>query len=320
MLFSRRKVKQPLKKRLFTTILVFALCVVIVLIIYLIFDARVSRDYELADSQSQVDASYRAKFKELVVNVNNGVSTGIPTVDDEGVTYADVIEITKGSGDFINFLPEYASTKKTFTQYNNISWKDDSWQFAFAYSKLLHENSTLYETSGVVKLFDRYSWSALGTYFANAYGFDVNTGLTYRINLDNGRSYDIICFDTKRATDSESIIAPNGLSIGHLKNGSDVCLTEFELINFKRDYPVRNAQGLKPEMRYSEWMTVKSDPDHNNNGALCLSMGTMNYIEEFNGNVVSVQRIIDPKVEQLFKAAVEETNQYRSGSKVSLDW
>lgn len=313
--FLSSKYKKPFKVRMleFMFTLIFVSCIVIG--VYLYFDSTTDREYIIADSQSQIiDSSYRKNFDMLVEDVEAGNLTGIPTYDDSGVTYGDTIEITKGSGDFATIGTGRGTSAKSYTWYNSyssgnaIKWSTTSYQYIFAYSKLMHQNSTLYDRSGVMKLFDRYNWVAMGSYWAAKFGLPIDQGATYRINLDTGKSYDVIVFDVKSKGNSNSIKDASGAySIGHTFSTDNSCITEFDLLNLEHNYPVLAQQDSQhPEMRYEELVTLKDDPSH-----VKITGGSLDVIPEFQGNVISVQLIKDPKVEQLFKEAEQEVQAYK---------
>lgn len=318
-LLKRRKEKKPLKTQITEFFTLVVILLVIVIIIYIAIDSSIDRDYNLGESQTQVDTSYKIRFEKLVSAVESGNVTGIPTLDDAGVMYGTRIDITKGSGDFQNIKSNWQTNKKSLTWYNSlggsgnpINWSPSSYQYTFAYSKLLHQKETLYLRSGVVKLFDRYALVALGEYWSNKLGLPRDTGSTYRVYLDNGRTFDIICFDTASSGDggpSPSVNATNGKSLGHLYT-DNVVITEFDLLNLNNNYPVLNKQELKngtvrQEMKYEEMMSLKDDPSHIEIG------GDVNIIEEFKGNVIALQQIDDPKVRELIAQADLEVAEYK---------
>lgn len=310
--------KKPLKTQITELVILCVILLIIALIVYISFDASIDRDYDLGESQVQIDTSYKGRFEKLVSDVEAGNTTGIPTLDDAGVMYGTRIDITKGSGDFQNIKSNWETNKKSFTWYNSfssgnpINWSSTSAQYMFAYSKLLHQKETVYSRSGVVKLFDRYALVALGTYWANKLGIPSNTGATYRVYLDNGRTFDVICFDVAAATDgghAPSVNATNGKSLGHVYT-NNVVITEFDLLNLEKNYPVLKEQKLdngtiRQEMNYIELMNEKDDPSHLEIG------GDVNIIPEFQGNVVALQQIDDPKVKELLVQAAAEVEAYK---------
>lgn len=266
-------------------------------------------------NDSKPNTDYRLGFKQLVSDIDNNLITGIPSYDDNGVIYGDVIEIDKGTGDFVNMPASMDVNKKTFTYYNNLPkgqyWSSSSDQFIFAYSNIMNKSSTRYDTTGVVKLFDRYVWAAVGTYWADMFGLEGDTGYTYRIHLDTGISYDIINFDVK--SPSHTINTPSGQSLGQANfdssgNPLNICLTEFEIIDYKVNYPTWKSNGKTPDMNYSELLIPKKDIDHT---SLPLKMGDFNHIPEFKGNIIAIQKIDDPAVKELFEQAREEVKEYR---------
>lgn len=306
-----RRNSNPIKKKFREVLILSSVVIIILLLVYIYIDSSVSREYVMLDSKSQVDSSYRSKFQRLIHNIEEGYMTGIPSYDDAGVMYGDTITITKGRGEFANIREDYNTSSKSYTAYNNFNWNSTSEQYTFAYSSLLHENSVLYNNSGVVKLYDRYVWSAIGTYWSEAFGLNANTGQTYRVYLDTGINYDIICFDVKNPGD-ELILnsVSNNKSIGHLKGtagtGYNVCITEFNVIDFSRNYPTRSASGSRPEMKYDQLFDIRTDSSHNVN-----IIGSYNVIPEFRGNVIAIQLINDPAVQEIFSNARQEVSEYR---------
>lgn len=307
------KEKKPVKKQIIELFLLCVILMFIVLIVYICLDANIDREYGLGESEIQFDTSYKERFGKLVTDVEEGNSTGIPTIDDAGVMYGTRVDITKGVGDFSSIKSNWDTNLKTFTwynayggSYNPINWSTSSNQYTFAYSKLLHQKATLYARSGVVKIYDRYAMVALGTYWSKKLGLPKDQGATYRVYMDNGKTFDIICFDVAATGDSNSVNSNNGTSLGHSYNGN-VVITEFDLLNLEHNYPVLAKQNAThPEMRYEELMTLKDDPSH-----VKLSGGTLNVIPEFEGNVVALQLIDDPKVKDLLNQATEEVKKYK---------
>lgn len=303
---TKRAIPLSLKLKIYGIILL--VCVVGIICLYVYVDRYVSSSLYTVDSQSQVSAlSYKKGFQDLITNISNNSATGIPSVDDAGIVKGNKIEITPGVGDFKN-LPKNTSTK-TYTYYNNFNWNYDAQQYVFAYSSLLHQNSTYYKGSGAVKLFDKYTWVALGTYWAHKFGLPSSTGATYRVYLDTGKSFDIICFDTKRTNDENSVNEPTGsYSIAH-GYGSNSSIIEMDFLCLYKDFPVRAAANSRPEMNYASLMSVKEDPGHMSEGAKVNKphgLGDYNVVPEYNGNVIAIEQITDPKVEDLFKQATEE--------------
>lgn len=291
-------------------ITIIALAFVITIVgTYLFVDANVSRDYVL-DEISTIDTTntYKRGFVDLVGDIENGRPTGIPSIDEAGTITVQKIEITKGDGDFKNIPSNYKTNFKSYTYYNDISWDSTSPQSVFAYSQTLSDNSTLYTGSGVRKLFDKYSWCAIGTYWADKFGLDTCTGKTFRIHMNNGRSYDIVCFDTKSPHDSNSINSVDGnLCIGHSANGN-VCLTEFDLVNFNGNYPITKGNNKMKGIDLSEKDRSNDHASYSN----VLSTGSLNGIPEYQGEVTHIELIEDPKVMEIVSRAVKEIQSLRS--------
>lgn len=314
---TRRRLPVTIKLKIMAIITI--ICVVGVLAFYLFCDSEVTRDYIESDTQVYHNQSYKNNFDKLIKDVEDNKQTGIPTVDDAGIVYSDKIEITNGYGDFVNLDASWTNNVKSITEYNRWDWLGDSLQFAFAYSKTLHSECTLYERSGIVKVYDRYILGALGTYWAKAFGLSNVVGETFRFHMDNGVYYDVMCVDTKRTGDTDpnslSINDPTGqYSIGHYKGSNQVCLTEFDIINFNvSTYPINPSydgeKAKTPDMNYPELMELKDDPAHQ------YQSGSFNELPIYHGNVVAVEHINDPKAKELFRQAVIETNEYRKQGK-----
>lgn len=320
-LAKQSKPQKSMKTKVTEFALLAGLLLIIALIIYICVDASIDRDYSLGESQGEMDTSYKGRFEKLVSDVEEGNATGIPTLDDFGVTYGTRIDITKGVGDFAEIESNWKTSIKTLTYYNywgdgkKAAWGSTSNQYTIAYSKLLHQKMTVYDKSGVVKLFDRYSLVALGSYWAEKLKLPNHTGATYRVFLDNGRTFDVMSFDAVNGGDSNAIndAGSTGKSIGHNYSG-DVVIIEFDLLNLHHNYPVLDKQYVtkggktttRPEMRYAELMQLKNDPSHTE------ETGSLNKIPEFEGNVIALQLIDDPKVKDLFNQATVEVAPLRN--------
>lgn len=320
MIGLRKRRDSSLKSTIKHGIIVSVIFLLLILIVYLIIDSTVSQDYITDTNQIVNNGTYREGFEKLVSDIRNNVPTGIPSIDDSGVSYGEKVEITKGSGDFVEVKPAWDTKTKSYTSYNNRNWSTTAPQYTFAYSKLLHKESTLYERSGIVKLFDRYTWTAVGKYWSKRFNLSTDTGSTYRVFLDTGATYDIICFDVKADVDGNPnasgyvdrvINAPNGLSIAHGSQPvnsltNSLCFTEFDVINFDTSYPIREASGSQhPKMEYNKLLTLKDDVTH------IETDGGYQVIPEFRGNVIAFQVIDDPKVKDILKLAEQEVAEYK---------
>lgn len=278
------------------------------LVMYLREEYLIIEGLDLVDSKSQIIASYKDRFEILESKIENNQPTGITTVDDSNVNYGNKIEITKGSGDFTNLQPSDDTSLKTYTWYNTwgdskrpISWSKGTLQYAFAFSKELAKNYTAYERSGVVKLFDRYTLCAVGSYWAYKFGLKSDVGSTYRVYLDTGKTFDIIIFDTKRTNDDNSMLDSSGkYSIAH-DYGSSVNIIEFDLLSYNYNFPTYAASG-RPIMELDKLLQFKDDNTHIDieNG------GAINNIPEFNGQVIALEVIEDSKVTEILKKAKKE--------------
>ena len=303
--FVSSKYEKPFKVKVMEAVFTATVLVVIVLCVYLYLDSTTNREYVIADSSSCMDTSYKNRFEKLVSNINEGMQTGIPSYDDAGVTYGDTIQITKGVGDFVNLTNEKGPVVKSFTSTNTFTKWSPTLTGQYMLNGHLYKNCTMYKPGGIVKLFDRYIFTAVGTYWADAFGLPEDRGATYRIHLDNGNYYDILVVDTKSFGDANAVNAPSGKSIGH-SSSQGVCLTEFYRIDVNNSdrYPVRPQIGNRPGVDYESVLDVRNveySPSEDNTS---LKMGNFNYSTTYKGEIVAVQRIIDPRVEQVLDEAL----------------
>lgn len=294
---------------------IIGILLIVVLVVYLIVDTEISRDYSISDSQGEMSMSYKYGFEKLVKTIENGGMTGIPTYDDSGVMYGKRVDITVGSGDFVRFN-EVTDTKTISNEgINNQKWHP-TWSGAFPmfYSTKFLNSCVLYDQSGVVKLFDRYILTATGEYWPHILGSPVYSGTTIRVILEDSRYFDIICTDSKSNGDPLSLNTPDGKwSMGHKTlnpSGSTYsgCICEFTTIKFDSSiYPINiSTSPYRPTMDYEKsFGEIRLDP---------LYAGITNSfqkIHEFKGNIVAMQLIVDPRVEEILRIAEAEVKPYQ---------
>lgn len=294
----KNRIKHKLMKHIFN-IIVF---IIIIIIVYLYFDSQSTKEYLYSNNESVINYSYKLRFKSLVDDINNNKTTGIPSYDDANIILGEKIEITPGYGDFVNLKSDQQYYTKSIGYHNCLPVNSTS--IPILYNDPVISNSTFYDRSGVTKLLDRYTFSAVGTYWKYIFNNTSNRGSTYRVYTDTGIYYDIICVDTKSTenhdSDSTSVNTPNGkYSICHYKGGTSNCVTEIYRLNFDKNYPTYTRSGVTTI--YPDKENLKNDVTH------IEEHHSMNNIPEFKGNVIAIQKIEDKRVEDILKQSVEET-------------
>lgn len=262
-------------------------------------------------SSSNFDTISRAgnsdDIKTLAYSLRSGGMTNIPDVDDKTVTYKKRIDITKGQGDFVNISKDGSLTVKSYTRFNNNTSPYYSTLTApYFVNDLLLKECVDYEPDGVVKLFDRYIFVAVGTYWADAFGLtEGDRGNTYRVYLSTGSTYDIICVDTKSANDiGTSVNSPSGKSIAHAKSNNRYCVTEFYILSHGSNYPIKKKLGSNPEINYKNIMKHGSNRYTEGESDLANTMGDFGVIPEFSGEVIALELIEDTRVIELLDTAI----------------
>lgn len=296
----------PLHIRIKIMIVLAIISVIAIISTYLYCDYIVSKDLVLISSyDNQFITSYKDRFEILDQKVEDKLQTGIPSVDNTDTPVGNEILITPGKGDFVN-LKGYKVNNKSYTNYNNTSMGVQYDTGRIAYSELFHKNSVLYETSGIVKLYDKYIPAAIGTYWANKYGLKNSGGATYKITMDNGKEYYIIIMDVKNPGDSKSRNDPSGkYSIGHYKGDGTICLTEFYRITFNANYPIGT---IHRKMDYPN--LVKEIKDDSKDVGISITMGNFNFHKQYEGTIKSFQLVEDPKVKDLYEQMRKEVDSY----------
>lgn len=294
---------------------------VIILVLYTAIESLVTNDYIVYEEPSVVRSNYKDEFLKLSSKVEEGsLSTGIPNIDNAGVILSDTITITPGQGDFANLSPNKTRDAKTYTNVNwATGWGYNTEQFTLQFAPSMLKNMTVYEENGVIKLFDKYIYSAMGSYWAHKFGLLYDIGCTFRITTDKGVSYDVIVVDQKSTRDA--INTPDGkYSLAHTWSDK-YCITELDVYNTSGDrWPVNPGVPKKhnPEIKYKEALgnIIKGDPVWGEN---VRKDGSLHAISAMAGSVVSIQLLEDKRVIDLLTQAQKESKELY-GNTQDVDW
>lgn len=244
-------------KKVFILISIFF---IILLVVYLVVEFAVNQpDMEVMAYTETVNTG--DGIKQLVADVEAGNrGTGISSWDDN-IVLGDTLEFTPESGDFLNIKKKDKTSNVSFTWIQDVNWIPNLPPAKLlASSQEFYDRCTFYPKSGVVLLDNKYILSAFGSYYSYKFGFDPMQGQLYRVNLNDGTSYDIVTVDQKDPGDDLAIRTPDGkYSLGHRnKHGGDrVSITEFYQIRASKSYPTYTYNGVSLDLSR---MQTGSDP------------------------------------------------------------